>query len=371
METTVNERIVPDTQRQSGIELFRIISMLLIVAHHYVVNSGVQDLMYETPLALRSIFLFLFGGWGKTGINCFMLITGYFMCKSNVSAKKFFKLLLEIWFYRIAVYLIFLLSGRGYENFSLTRIAKVLLPVSSVTSNFTGCFLLFYLCIPFLNILLRNTTEKQHLLLLALSCLIYVVLGSIPKITVNMNYVSWFIVLYFIAAYVRLYPKKWFESKKIWGFALLAVFIVSAVSIVACLWLGTKFNKEMAFYFVADSNKILAIATAFCGFIFFKNWKIQSKFINSVAASTFGVLLIHASSDAMREWLWQDVCKVPDMYGSSWLVLHAIGCVLAVFIVCTVIDWLRIRFLEKPFMKKFGSKIEKIDTFFKEKGENE
>ena len=88
METTINERISNDKERASGIELFRIISMLLIVAHHYVVNSGIQDLMYENPLSANSIFLFLFGAWGKTGINCFVLITGYFMCKSKITSKK-------------------------------------------------------------------------------------------------------------------------------------------------------------------------------------------------------------------------------------------------------------------------------------------
>lgn len=33
-------------QRESGIELFRIITMLVIVAHHYVVNSGLTTAEY-------------------------------------------------------------------------------------------------------------------------------------------------------------------------------------------------------------------------------------------------------------------------------------------------------------------------------------
>lgn len=73
--------------------------MLLIIAHHFVVNSGVLDKMYEAPLSANSIFLFLFGAWGKTGINCFMLITGYFLCKSNITLKKYIKLISEVLFY--------------------------------------------------------------------------------------------------------------------------------------------------------------------------------------------------------------------------------------------------------------------------------
>ncbi len=75
--------------RDSSIELFRIITMLLIVAHHYVVNSGMSDLITEgNALAGSSLFLLLFGWGGKTGINCFVLITGYFMCTSRITVKK-------------------------------------------------------------------------------------------------------------------------------------------------------------------------------------------------------------------------------------------------------------------------------------------
>ena len=76
-------------QRDSNLELYRIIVMLLIVAHHYVVNSGVMDRMYEESLRANSVFLFLFGAWGKTGINCFIMITGYFMCKSHATLEKY------------------------------------------------------------------------------------------------------------------------------------------------------------------------------------------------------------------------------------------------------------------------------------------
>ena len=32
--------------------------------------------------------------FGKTGINCFTLLTGYFMVKSNITLKKF---LIQCW----------------------------------------------------------------------------------------------------------------------------------------------------------------------------------------------------------------------------------------------------------------------------------
>lgn len=79
--------------RNSNLELYRIIVMILIVAHHYVVNSGLMDELVKDPLSSKSLFFYLFGMWGKTGINCFVMITGYFMCKSHITIRKFLKLL--------------------------------------------------------------------------------------------------------------------------------------------------------------------------------------------------------------------------------------------------------------------------------------
>lgn len=55
--------------RRSNLELYRIIVMILIVAHHYVVNSGLMDVMANDPMSFRSLYLYFIGMWGKTGIN--------------------------------------------------------------------------------------------------------------------------------------------------------------------------------------------------------------------------------------------------------------------------------------------------------------
>ena len=355
--------------RESGIELFRIVSMWLIVAHHFMANSGVLDIAYQNPLSANSIFLFIFGGWGKMGINCFVLITGYFMCTSNITTKKFLKLLGELMFYRVVIYAIFVLTG--YQTFTLKNFVVMILPFIEIASNFTGCFLMFYLCIPFLNILVKHMNERQHICLLGILLFIYTIIGTLPKFNVKMNYVSWFCVLYFIASYIRLYPKKIFENKKIWGFAALISFVISAISIVACTWIGEKIGQNMQFYFVADSNRVLAVVTALCGFMFFKNLKFKSKFINTVAASTFGVLLIHANSTTMRQWLWKDVVNVIDAYSSSSFILHAFVSVSIIYIVCTIIDLLRLRFIETPLMKKFDNHFKAIDKYIQGNKEKE
>ena len=121
----------------SNLELFRIIAMLLIVAHHYVVNSGLLEFITAEPTSLRAQSYLWLGIWGKTGINCFMMITGYFMCKSKITIKKFVKLLFQKYFYNIGIFTIFLLAG--YEHYSDGGLTYMILSVIIV---FTLCIII-------------------------------------------------------------------------------------------------------------------------------------------------------------------------------------------------------------------------------------
>ena len=345
-------------ERNSNLELFRIILMLFIVAHHYVVNSLMMKDMSANPFALNSMFFYLFGAWGKTCINAFVMITGYFMCKSHITLKKFLKLLFEIVFYNVIIYSVFIFTG--YEKLNIWGIICALVPVRVIGSGFSGAFLIFYLCIPFLNILIKHLNEKMHLRLIGLLLFTYVILGTMPKFLVIMNYVSWFIVIYFIASYVRIYPKALFDKTKIWGFATILSLLISIVSVVLCLRFSFGY-----YYFIADSNKIFAVITAFCSFMFFKNIKVKkSKVINIIASASFGVLMIHANSDAMRQWLWSDTLQNAKVFHTNFCYFHFFCSVFGIYIVCTCIDLIRIYLIEKPFFKLYDKVSPKMYCVF-------
>lgn len=341
--------------RDSSIELLRIVTMLVIVAHNYVVNSGIiSEITSENVLQFNSLFCLVFGWGGKTGINCFVLITGYFMCKSDISLKKFLKLLFEIEFYNIVIYLIFLLSG--YAPFSVKELIKTVIPIYWLGTGFTASYLVFFLFIPFLNLLINAMNEKQHIRLIGLCVAVDTILQTFLIAPDAFTYVGWFMALYFISSYIRLYPKKIFDSRKIWGIAFAGSLLVSWASVIACAWVYSEFGKGI-YYFVSDSNKILALVTSVCTFMFFKNLKLKySPFINRIAASAFGVLMIHANSDTMRQWLWRDTLNNVNAYHSNYLLLHAFGSVIGVYILCTLIDMIRIKLLEKPFFKWYDKK---------------
>lgn len=265
------------------------------------------------------------------------------MCTSSVKKEKFLKLLGEIYFYTVILWNIFFFTG--YEAFSLKAFLKMLFPFFTVADNFTSCFLLFYLLIPFLNKLVHALTEKEHFMLMAWCIGIYAFLPSFAKANVVFNYITWFSILYVIASYIRLHPKDWFNSTRITGFWAGASLLLSWASVIVLAMFSRIIGKGIGicYFFVADSNKVLALMTGVSTFLFFKNLKIgYSKVINTIAASTFGVLLIHANSDTMRRWLWVDVCKNVGAYETGNAVVHAVLTVMIVYMLCTIIDIIRI-----------------------------
>lgn len=273
------------------------------------------------------------------------------MCNKNITREKFFKLLSEVLFYNIVIYCIFVISG--YEAFSIKNFIKNIWPISEVSNGFTPGFLVFYLLIPYLNILIKSMEKKQHILLLLILLTVYTLFPSFFKIKVVMNYVTWFSIIYFIAAYIRICPEEIFNRKKLWSMLALGTVLLSWISVIVFVYIAAINKKDIiyaAYYWVSDSNRILALITAISVFMYFKNLYIPyNKLINNIAACTFGVLLIHANSDMMRQWLWKDVLNNVGMYGNKFEFIHLFVSVISIYCICTLIDSLRIRFLEKRF----------------------
>lgn len=352
----MNDSMFTDRHRDSNLEVFRIILMLVIVAHHYVVNSGVTECYDFSNITPNMIFLQLYGFGGKIGINCFMLITGYFMVKSKWTLRKFVKLFLQIKFYKILIYAIFLISG--YSTFGLKEFIKTIFNFTYGSgTGFSGSFIWLYLLIPFINILVEHMNQKQYKYLLGLSLIYFTVISTFFMHN-TWDYVSWLIVIYLIGGYIRLYPKAFEYSSGKWFVCTSVLVAISWLSIIVVDYVGVRFGFENYYHMVNDCHKLFAVLIAVSAFMAFKNMKRPyNKYINMVASATFGVLLIHANSDIMRQFLWKDVLDVAGHYTSDTLWVHAILSVVGVYVICVVMDLVRIRFVEEPLFKVLDKKV--------------
>lgn len=365
-----------ERNRDSRIELLRIIAMLLIIAHHLVTHSGVENL-YEFGGAMppaKMVFLQIFGMWGKTMVNVFVIITGWFMCTSSMTVRRFAKVYLEVKFYRLVIY--FLLALAGAEVLSGGRIyAAVFSVLNSAGADFSSSFLVLYLLIPFLNTLMESLGRKRHTLLVCLLLCVYTVSSTFFFNYGAFSEIGWFVTLYLTAARLRFFVQERLDPERVgtekrvnlFGIVSKIAFPASAVLSVISILVMDRLPVDHAvygpYYFVSDSSKLLAFTNAVSLFLLFLGWydrtpgedvvkagvkKERGLQINRIAACVFGVYLIHDNSDAVRDLLWHRIFRVAQWYDKPLplLILLCVLSVFAVFAVCAGIDYLRIRFLE-------------------------
>ena len=180
------------------------------------------------------------------------------------------------------------------------------------------------------------------------------------------NEISWYMTIYIVGAYLRLHAGVWSKSLFFSLKWLIVLVFLAWMSVFGIDYLcyhniyhGGWFS---AFYLVSDSSKLFAFLIGVAIFQTFRNLPLgYNRFINGLAKTTFGVLLIHANSDAMRKFLWQDLVQVPAMFAAPLqsLVLHAAVSAVLIYAVCAVIDYVRIEILERPVMRWINSRYRK------------
>jgi surface polysaccharide O-acyltransferase-like enzyme len=347
---------VSNKVRQSNFEILRIIAMLLIVFHHYNVNSGLVPIINanvsERCLNINTIVSQCMAFGGKMGISVFLLISGYFMIDKQMKWIKVAKLLLQIMFYNIVIYTIFSLSGYHYDFKSAISVFVPFL--LDFTGNFIANYLLVYILSPLINKWMNVLSQKEWLFLLSIFLGYFVILGTFFNLN-TWNYFGWAFTMYLLGGYIKRFDLP--LSRSFWGFSSVLCICGTWLGIIAVDFFFPKI-REGGFwiYLIADCNKITVLSIALSLFMFFKRTSIPyHPFINRIAASAFGVLMIHANCEVMRQWLWKDMLDNIGWLNSSYFVVHMFVSCILIYFLCSFIDMLRIKYLENPLFEKIAS----------------
>lgn len=336
--------------RNSSIELLRILSMLMIVFHHFSVHGG-----FEWDAASLSIPYFwcnLISMGGKIGVDVFILISGYFLVKREgpvFNFKRILKFWGQVFFYSIVIYLLGLMVIGDLRTSSLI---EVIFPITSSSWWFASTYFVLFLLHPFLNKLIACLDKRRHQNLLALLVICWCAIPTFTTAPYQGNDLSWFITLYVIAGYARIYG---FNPRFTSGHYFLFSGIVSAftyLSSVGFSILGTKssiFFYHASYFYGQEKLPILLISlTLFMGFATLK--MEYHKWINVTASATFGVYLIH-DHPFVRPFLWLNVFQNAQYQDSLTLIPYSIVVVAIVYAVCTLIDLARQQIVERAYMR--------------------
>lgn len=355
-------------KRNLSLDMLRTISMLMIVLSHVIGHGKVIDSLEWGNInfiLIKAISALLI-----VKVDCFVLISGYFLCESNFKLKKAISLWFAALFWSLGLYLLLVVCNA--EVFSIKNVIQSSLILTQNRYWFLTTYLLMFFMIPILNAAIKNMNQRQHMGSIGIFFLIYICLQNLFYWTdfahSSADNPMFFMFLYTIAAYFRRYPIKnkyhWFIG---YGLCCLWVFAWEIfVEYFSVKFLGYKLGIHM---FSANSSVCVVLASVFLflGFmqIDIKNIVI-SKLISVISPLTFGVYLIH-DQPAIRNIIWEQIFKPYQYVDKPYLVAAVLLIAIIVFVICCCAEFIRLKLWKAirvdTIIEIISNKIESICAF--------
>lgn len=361
---------IPKKERHTGFELLRIVSMIMIVLMHIIGHGGLKDAV--TPnMPLYHIYWLIYA-LSRVSTNCFVMLSGYYMVTSKLKPSRVLRVWCEVLFYSLLTYTIAVKVG--CTTVSLSEMIKAFTPIASETFWFATAYLLMYFCAPLLNRVIQGIKTKKEfqrvlfVMLLMTSVLPTVLYWSDAFLVQGGYSYLWFIVLYFIGVYIRLYVDN--VNKK----ACVLIYLGLALTVPATRIVSELIQEKIGATTLVDNMLdykmpvTLIMSVAF--FLIFREIHIKKnilrKLIFSIAPLSFGVYLLH-DSEYLRRYLW-DTINIKQ-YAGEWISLVYM---LLITIMIVGIGYI-VAFLYRKICKLLGiTKLEqRLDAFILREDTNE
>lgn len=329
------------SERNMGVELFRIVSMLLVILLHVMGHGGVRA--YSEHLSDNYQVAWFLETIGYCSVNCYAIISGF----ANVKTKFKFRRFIHLWLETVVLIL------------GITAVAHFFIPSVQVEKDWWLSAIfplarreLWYLCayffmfplIPLLNKGLLSLSRKQHI-----AIILWLQVPTIFKLIVHKdNYglgggysTIWLICLYVIGAYFRIYgAPKWAK----WPVTLSAFFFSAFIAWYKMIYAEKQFEKGLLeesatlyqyrddlISYVSPCMVIMSVALL----LFFMQIKIKGKpikvIVANLAKATWGIFVLHVCS-AGWYWdeLWHSFREFAD-YPTWKMLICSFGAVFAIF----------------------------------------
>lgn len=346
-------------EREGSIELLRIVCMLLIIAHHMVYHSGAM----QTPVQGNKVLSrFLFAG-GQTGVNCFVLITGYFLAPFR--ARRFASVVGQTVFYSLGLTL--LVKAAGWAQPTDERILDSALVISRSPYWFVTMYLGLNLLLPALQPLVMGMSKRRHQWILAVGT-IYLCL--LPTVTLQrpaspfFHNLTWFCYLYLLGAYFKKHPFRLARCAPLQAGIFLAMITLMGLS---SLW-GQEhpalFEKVASKHnFFADKNALPQLICSCALFLLFAGRKIKaSRGLCLLSGASFGVYLLHDHA-LLRSVLWGKWLRIfaASQRDNFWM-LALLGPV-GIYVLGAALDLTRKYVLERPLLSQLDPLFNRLDNW--------
>lgn len=334
--------MIKTNQRNYGIDLLRIVSMMMVCTLHILDQGGAMN---DTYYDIRVAQLIQAMSYGAS--NCFALISGYVGVDAKVKYRSIFRLWMQVVFYCVGITLV--MHVMGIQTMKISDLKAAITPaLSRQYWYFTAYFFMFFF-IPYLNKLIHSLTQKE-LSALALSIVFFFSIFQTMTRDVyqtNQGYgIWWLTVLYLLGGCMR----KLRIEEKSFSWRWPTIYFL-------CAFITFCYRDKLLTY-ISPTVLVGCIALVFW-FSRLKFGPRLCKIISALVPISFGVYLIH-----VHPLVFHNV--IPGMFAplstlrTRLFIIALPVCVLGLYGVCTLVDAVRGFLFQKLGINLLCEKIEKL-----------
>lgn len=336
-------------KRIVSIELLRILAMMMVVMLHYL-SKGELLTSLTQEFGAGAYIAWLMEAFSIVAVNVYMLISGYFLVESGFKMRRLADLVCQVLFYSLLIPPVLLAAGiLQPRQVTVYRLLQYVFPGQMSHYWFITAYLAMYLLSPVLAAGAKALSRTQLRNTILLLLLFFSVGKSVLPVQLendNLGYDGlWFICVFLVAAYMRLYGIPFLQKGK-----RAALFYLGSCVLIYGLTMGVRLfylkTGRLGNFIHApyDYNHILNLFAAISLFYAFSDLKLSGdrlpgKVILRIAPYTLGVYLLHEHVELRA--LWPHWLGADAEYSSWLLVPRALGCVTAVFTVGILVDMAR------------------------------
>lgn len=283
-------------QRQSNIELCRIVSILMILLLH----SDFAVFGWPSSWSEPNIPLLALESFCIIGVNVFVLISGYFSIK--VKRETFLKLFYICLFCAIVKIIFDIIVDGAIHFYDFLFISK--------TNWFIPSYIGLIIISPVLNAFCEKSSQKQLLTVIVSLLVFECYFGFIPSFSSHaakgINHglsVFHLSFLYLIARYIRLYDVPQGIRRFSGLIYLICTFVLTSFAYLLIITnhVAIQIDGNNLVNQIFDYTNPLVIISAICFFLTFLKVKMNTMDgVNYVAQSVLTVLILNTSVGAIR-----------------------------------------------------------------------
>jgi len=312
-------------ERQSNLELLRILAALMIlIVHMDGASLGLPN--PGTEWSAGEWWQTVFEAFAIIGVNLFVLISGYFGIR--LTRSRIADYLIVCGFYSVGIFL--LVSCLKPSSFTPDKAVDAILFISHTDLWFVRDYFLLMLLCPLINPGLEALNKRDlnwlMLALVVVNCYFGWLWGGVVNPT-GYNLMQ-MIFMYVAGAWLRLTP--------VTTAMCIVLYAVAEVAIVvsACVMDSLKAY--------AYNSPAVVLASIAC-FGIFRNLSFTSRIVNTVAAGTFAVYLVHKNPAVWGGGLKPLVRSMAETHSGVVFFLICVAIAILFFIIPVALDLARVR----------------------------